>query len=235
LVLPFKFTSGSFEISLCALECLQLGRFGQISSAMDQLMKLSIEMLQRCEGFEGLARRIVGHDFSLCLTRFINNGGEPFFPVRLQHIDELNKVGRTDFSSISKAEPRDVLALTNRGSRIFWSAGHEVAEIEMGMAPRTRVHVDSNKSWNVINVDTAEASFFISFTKRSLMWPFARFNVTPGLQPYLERFMFMEQYTASTHQKTRRRYMHWIGLFIHWMSQCCQRLECLALCKNTTR
>jgi hypothetical protein len=100
-----KLTASNFKVCLLSLQCLEFGCFGQIAPSMSQLVEFCVETLQRCEGFEGLARRLVGHAVSLGRSGRINNVEIVHLRRCFEDFHELHKISRTDLSSLVKGEP----------------------------------------------------------------------------------------------------------------------------------
>jgi hypothetical protein len=70
------------------------------------------------------------------------------------------------------------------------------------MSAWARVDINAYKGSLLPHMATVKSSFLECFTKCCIIWPFPEFNVTPRLQPHLERFVLVEQHPSSTHHKT---------------------------------
>ncbi len=127
-------------------------------------------------------------------------------------------------------EPVDHLALAFGWGRIGVAAVDQVTQVEVRVAPPTRVHVDMDQLGDTTIIDRTgeadlEAGLLPTLAQRCIPGGLTDVDVAAGLQPDAEPLVFQQDHTARSNHDARPRHVDRIALEVERGLQPIERLQ----------
>jgi len=109
-------------------------------------------------------------------------------------------------------EPPRIRTLAFTRMRVVVASEQQIAQVEMTMTARARVHINMDQLRPIVRMHDSEPEFFVRLAHRGPRRVFAIGDVPARLQPQLESFVHVQRDTAAPNDDRRRRHMANIGV-----------------------